>query len=109
MSSAQVPVNRLLVGVLALACLVAGVGVAVGDTWENVWCGSFIRTGVLLGAFWLALPSRGREAAWANVSPWTLAGALGVALLFVRRPKIFFVIIAVVVIAAVVIRPRKRS
>jgi hypothetical protein len=109
MATQSVPVNRTLVGVLAVVCVVAGVAVGAYDSLENVWCGSFIRVGVLLGAFWLALPSRGREAAWANVSPWTLAIALGLGLAFVRRPKIFFGIILLVVIAAVIIKPRKRS
>lgn len=109
MAATRVPVNRTLVGVLALGCVAAGVAVGAFDSLENVWCASFIRTGVLLGAFWLALPSRGREAAWANVSPWSLAIALGLALMFVRRPKIFFVIVGVVILAAVVIKPKRRD
>jgi hypothetical protein len=108
MSEQKVPVNRTLVGILAIVCLLAGVIVGTVDSLENVWCGSFVRVGLLLGAFWIALPARGRGAAWANVSPWWLAGVLGAALLFVRRPKIFFAIIAVVVLAAVVIKPRTR-
>lgn len=108
MADQQIPVNRTLVGLLALVCLAAGGGVWWWDTWDNVWCGSFVRTGVLLGAFWLALPAKGREAAWANISPWTLVAALGAALIFVRRPHIFFAVIAVVVVAAVIIKPRQR-
>ncbi len=108
MSQQQVPVNRTLVGVLAIVCVVAGAVVGYVDSIENVWCGSFIRVGVLLGTLWVALPSRTREAAWANVSPWTLVAALGAALVFVRRPKIFFAIILLVIVATVIIKPRKR-
>ncbi|MFV0445663.1 MAG: hypothetical protein ACK5Q5_18940 [Planctomycetaceae bacterium] len=108
MPAQPVPVNRTLVGLLAVACLLIGAAIGWFDSMQNVWCGSFVRTGLLLGAFWLALPSRGREAAWANVSPWTLALSLLAALLFVRRPRVFFVIIAIVVVAAVVIRPKRR-
>lgn len=109
MTDTQVPVNRSLVGLLAIICVVAGAAVGYFDSLENVWCGSFVRTGLLLGAFWLALPSGRREAAWANVSPWTLVAALGAALIFVRRPKIFFVILAVLIVAAVVIKPRRKG
>ena len=63
MAQTQLPVNRTLVGVLAMVCLAAGAVIGYVESLENVWCGSFIRTGLLLGAFWIALPSRGREAA----------------------------------------------
>lgn len=109
MAPQQVPVNRALVGLLGIACVVIGVVIGWTDSWQNVWCGSFVRTGVLLGAFWVALPSGNREAAWANVSPWTLVLSLLAALFFVRRPRVFFVIIALVIVAAVVIRPKRRD
>jgi hypothetical protein len=108
MAETQVPVNRTLVGVLSLVCVIAGGVIGWVDSIENVWCGSFVRVGLLLGAFWVALPGRNREAAWANVSPWTLVIALGTAVVFVRRPRIFFAILVLVVIAAFVIRPRPR-
>ncbi|MFG0333422.1 MAG: hypothetical protein ACF8TS_08685, partial [Maioricimonas sp. JB049] len=69
MSSQQVAVNRTLVGIIAVVCLLAGAVIFVMDSYHNVWCGAFVRTGLLMGAFWLALPAGDREAAWANVSP----------------------------------------
>ena len=99
----------MLVGVLAVVFTIVGVLIGWLDSMDNVWCGSFVRTGVLLGVFWLALPSRHRAAAWANVSPWTLVAVLAVVLLFVRRPQIFFGIAALLAIAMLIIRPRPRS
>ena len=107
MAETQVPVNRTLVGLLALGCVLAGGGIGYVDSLENVWCGSFVRTGVFLGALWLALPSRGRAAAWANLSPWVVAAALGAVVLFARRPRVALVLTVLIVIAAVVIRPRQ--
>lgn len=107
--AAQVPVNRTLVGILAI--VLTSVGVLIGwlDSIDNVWCGSFVRTGVLLGVFWLALPSRRRAAAWANVSPWTFIAVLAMMVVLVRRPQIFFGIAALLAIATLIIRPRPRT
>jgi hypothetical protein len=109
MSSAKVPVNRMLVGVLAVGCVVAGFGIALLDTWENAVFAGLLRTGVLLGAVWLALPTKSRQAAWANISPWTLLGFLIVAVIAIRRPQIFFPMVAVFVVATLLIRPRRRA
>jgi hypothetical protein len=67
--------------------------VGLFSTGENLWCGSFIRVGVLMGAFWLTLPGRGRTAAWERVNPaWILAVAVGL-LIVVRRPQVLFPIV----------------
>jgi hypothetical protein len=104
----KIPVNRGLVGILTLGCLAGAVVAAIVNSWDSPLAAALLRTGVLLGAFWLALPSKGRQAAWANVSPWTLAICLVLGVLFVRRPRIFFPIIAVVALAALFLRPRRR-
>ena len=62
--------NRLLIGCLAVTFLVAGLAIGLFDSWGNLWCGSLIRASLLLGAFWLGMPTKGRAAAWANFSPW---------------------------------------
>ena len=97
-----VPVNRTLVGLISLVCLLTSAGLYLvhggNEDWE-MWRGGFMRVGLLMGAFWQALPARGRDAAWAEVSPLTLIGALVCLFIVVRRPKVFvplFVIVGIV-------------
>lgn len=106
MTDHQVPVNRTLVGLIALACLGAALTIGIVDTWENLWCAAFVRVGLLMGAFWLALPSRHREAAWANVSPYTILAAL-VAVVIVARWRSAVPIVIVIAVLALVLRPRQ--
>ena len=77
LNASRPQLNRLVVGLIAAGCLLAGAIVALVDSIENVWCAGFIRVGLVMGAFYLALPGQGRDAAWSNVSPyWFLALAL---------------------------------
>jgi hypothetical protein len=107
MTDQRVPVNRSLVGLIALACLGAAATIGILDTWQNMWCAAFVRVGLLMGAFWLALPSRHREAAWANVSPYTILAAL-VAVFVVARWRSALPIVVVIAVLALVLRPRQR-
>lgn len=107
MTDQRVPVNRPLVGVIALSCLVAAISIGVVDTWENMWCAAFVRVGLLMSAFWLALPSRHREAAWANISPYTFVGVL-VAIFVVARWKSALPIVIAVLAISLMLRPRRR-
>jgi lipid-A-disaccharide synthase-like uncharacterized protein len=108
MPQSKVPVNRWLVGVLAVTCLTTAVVIGALHSWEGAACAAFLRVGVLLAAFWMALPSRHREAAWANISPWTLVGCVALALVFVRWPPLFFSFVAMIVIASIFMKPRRR-
>ena len=96
-----------LVGLIALSCLVAAATIGVVDTWENLWCAAFVQVGLLMGAFWLALPSRHREAAWANVSPYTIVAAL-IAVFVVARWRSALPVVIGVGLLALVLRPRQR-
>lgn len=112
MPDAAPPVNRVFVGILSLACLVIGALLAVlgpaDDNQVQMWSGSFVRVGVLMGAFWLALPRRGRAAAWANLSPWWLVGVTIGLLFVVRQPRILIpMILAIVILLAFL--PKSRS
>lgn len=80
-------INRLLVGVIALCCLIAGITIGVLDSLQNIWCGGFIRVGLLMGALWIAAPTKGRPAAWENVSPIWIVGA-AVVIFVARRPQV---------------------
>lgn len=104
-----------MVGFLALVCLTAGAVILIaarsGESGDRApfWPGAFIRVGLLLGAFWLALPARGREAAWARVSPASIAGfALAIVGIAVR-PRIAVPILIVLAIAAFLLRPRQKE
>lgn len=108
MTATRVPVNRTLVGVLALACLGSAAVIAMVDTWENGASAACLRVGLVLGAFWLALPTKSREAAWANLSPWTLVGCVGLALILYRWPLVFMGLIAMIVSASVLMKPKRR-
>lgn len=108
MSDQRVPVNRHLVGMIALGCLGAALAIGIVDTWENMWCAAFVRVGVLMGAFWLALPSKHREAAWANLSPYTVVAAL-VAVFVVARWKSALPIVIVIAVISLMLRPRGRG
>jgi len=83
-------INRLLVGVLAVALLVAGAAIGIVHSIDDYWCGSFVRAGLLLGAFWVGMPTRGRAAAWANVNPWMTVAVLAGVILLIRRPQVLF-------------------
>lgn len=96
-------VNRLLVGIITLICLVAGAYISLNHPEESFWGGSFVRVGLLMGAFWYAAPTKGRAAAWANVSPWWIVGIAALLLFIVRRPQILIPFgIAVVVLGVIV-------
>jgi cytochrome bd-type quinol oxidase subunit 2 len=109
MSSEKIAINRTLVGVIAVICL-AMYGV-MGQTRPDLpmWQAAFGRIGLVMSAFWLALPSKGREAAWANVSRSTLIGlVLGVVGVAVR-PKIAVPVLAVMGVLGYLLRPRGKK
>ena len=106
MPEKSVTVNRTLVGVIAVVCLCAGVVIMLVDSYQNMWCAAFVRVGLVMGALWIALPSRGREAAWANVSPYTLLAVLFGALVFVRRPLFFLPLLVAFTMIGLFVRPR---
>lgn len=75
------------------------------DSMDNLWCGSFVRSGLLLGAFWIGMPTKGRAAAWADVSPLHLIATCGVIVLMmrvVRRPYLLIPLAAVLFVLTVV-------
>lgn len=107
MSAGRAPVNRSLVGALAAAC--CGVGAVLWFGWpdQDAFAAGCLRAGLLLGAVWLALPTKTRPAAWANVSPLFLA-AVVLGLLLVRQMRVFIPLLIVIIAATLVLRPRTR-
>lgn len=114
LATQSVPVNRALVGILAIACCgIAGV-MALGGVGgaSALWQGAFFRVGVVLAAFWLALPSRAREAAWARVPIWQVLGVLLVIVVVARTRVPLKVLIPAVLlfgVALMLLRPRRKS
>ncbi len=111
----QIPINRPLVGVIALVCLAAAIGLRIGysgDTNKELWVTGFGRAGLVMAALWIALPSGQRKAAWANVSPMTLLG-LGLAIFAIAaRPAIILrmlPIFGVLGAIAYYLRPRPKA
>lgn len=96
-------INRNLVAVITLVCLCAGAYIGLTQPDDQFWAGSFVRVGLLMGAFWYAAPTKGRAAAWANVSPWWIVGVAGLLLLIVRRPRVLIPFgIAIMVLGIVI-------
>ena len=109
MNEQSVAINRSLVGVLAIGCFAASL--LTWLTWPSdpMWYSGFLRVGVLLVAFWLALPSRGREAAWARVSPWTFVGLILAVIGVGLRPKVVIPLLVVLAIIGFVLKPRPKK
>jgi len=108
MTDKRLPINRPLVAIIALACLAAALVLWIAWPEQGLWYGSFLRVGVVMAVFWLALPARGREAAWARISPWALGGIIVAIMLLPRFKHIVIPLVVVIALAAIFLRPRKR-
>lgn len=120
MSSANHVISRPIVGLSALVCLSLWLGMffippvddgaaASERQSRELWQGSFLRVGLVMGAFWLALPSRRREAAWAGISPGTFLALIFAAFLAARfRQAVIPIIVGVAMIGRFV-RPRQKD
>ncbi len=111
MNDGKVTLNRPLVGIIALGCLGAfgylmSASFNTPDDNLQMWAGAFGRVGLLMGALWLALPSKNHEAAWANVAPSTLIGLiLGIAWI-AWKPKVAIPFLLILGVLAFFLRPR---
>ena len=107
MTTGQIPVNRTLAGILAILLTVAGLVVWLVMGRAEIG-GAMLRVGLVLGAFWYALPSKTRDAAWANVSLFSLLVCLVIVVVFVQRLRYFLPLVLVAAVAAYFLRPRKK-
>jgi hypothetical protein len=109
MTQQTIALSRNLVGVLAIVCFGSAAACVVFklDTDNQIWLAGFIRCGLLLSAFWYAMASKSRAAAWANVSPWTFAGLLLAVFVIPRRPRVFVPLFIVIAIVGYFLRPKK--
>jgi hypothetical protein len=103
-----------MVGVIALVCVGTSVVLQVrgfDDKQALMATGAFMRVGLVMAALWLALPTKNRPAAWANMSPWVLWGMLGLIVTIAARPRIALYAIPWLIVLAVigrVLRPRSK-
>jgi hypothetical protein len=108
-SSARPPlINRSLVAILAIACIVGGVSAVLFDSYENPWGGALIRVGTVLAVLWFALPTSTRPAAWSGISPWVTVTFVVIAIFAARRPWLFFPLAGIVMLIVLLARPRGR-
>jgi hypothetical protein len=70
MPASKIEINRPLTGILAVVLLGAGLFLMIAKHQNGQFTAALVRTGLLLGALWLALPTKTRPAAWEDVS-WT--------------------------------------
>ena len=100
--------RRIYVGLLAIASLIGAV-VLLFYPGNDGMQGAFVRVGLLLGAFWLALPTKTRPSAWKGMmSNWTVPGLIITALV-IPRLKFMFPVLAIIVGIAYFARPRPRK
>ena len=113
MTENRVQINRTLVGILALICLITAAVIFFvrghEESWQ-MWQAAFTRVGLVMSAIWIALPTRDRPAAWANVSGSTFIGILLVVLAAaLPRFRILLPILIVAGIVTVLFRPREKK
>jgi len=100
-------VNKVLVGVIALACLAIAAGLYLSDSEQAGLLAAFWRIGLVMSALWLALPKQGEAFAWERAVP-VAVGVIAVLGFAKRAPLIIIPIAIVVALAAVFIRPRPK-
>ncbi|MCP4171376.1 MAG: hypothetical protein GY758_11455 [Fuerstiella sp.] len=100
--------RRVYVGLLAVASLIGAVVLLFYPGNDGVQ-GALVRVGLVMGAFWLALPTKTRPAAWKGMmSGWTAPGLIITALV-IPRLKFMFPVLAIIVGIAYFARPRTRK
>ena len=102
------PVSRLGTGLIAIGCVIAGCYIWADqpdDKRSMLWAAGFMRAGALLAAIWLALPTKNRPAAWAQMSKAKLAGFVVAIVAMVAQPKVFVPLFAILVVVSFFLRP----
>ena len=98
--------KRIYVGILSIGCVVAS-AILLFYPGNDGLQAALLRVGLLLGAFWLAMPTKTRPAAWKSFSSnWTLVGLIITAIV-IPRAKMMFPVIAIIAGIAYFARPRK--
>lgn len=99
--------KRKTVGVIAVVCLGIAVVAGLNGELQSAWYSACLRVGLVMGALWLALPTRKRPAAWAHLSKWWLMGIAVTAIVLPRIRGIWPVLLVGFMIGWL-LRPRRR-
>jgi len=111
MSDEKIKVSRPLVGVIAVGCLCIAAGIGLTHSADEgwvLWQSGFTRIGLVMAAFWFALPSHGRKAAWADISPRTGIAVIMAVIALAVRPKAAIPVLIVLAIVGLLLRPRPK-
>jgi hypothetical protein len=102
--------NRMLVAVITLACFGIAAAMWYGgySKEQQLSFSGLIRVGIFMGAFWLALPSKSRFAAWKGLSPWVVV-CIAVGIFFLPRLKYSIPLFLGMLVLLVFIKPRKKK
>lgn len=104
-TSHELTQKRFFVGLISIACIAFGVALYFYPGNEGLQ-GALLRVGMLLAAFWLAMPTKTRPAAWkALQSNWALPGAI-IAAILMPKFKGMFPVFAVLAGIAYFARPK---
>ena len=100
--------KRVYVGLLSIGCLVGAVVTMILRPDDTGLLGALVRVGLLLGAFWLAMPTATRPAAWKRLpsSNWAIFGMI-ISAVLIPRLKYMFPVMAIFAAVAWFARPRK--
>jgi hypothetical protein len=114
MKQQSVTVNRSMVGLIGLVLLVAAGVLALNGTdgMQGLWAGACLKVGLVMGAFWLAMPSFTSNPDLGRTSLAALLGAIAVALILARTRIPLNVVLPVLgafLFFAKILRPRPPS
>ncbi len=98
-----------MVGLITITCFGAAAGMwALGYAKEQQLAfAGFIRVGIFMAAFWLALPSKSRFAAWKGLSPWVIV-CIAIAVFAIPRLKFSIPIVIGMLVLGAFIKPKKK-
>ncbi len=99
--------KRKTVGFIAIVCLGVAVVAGLYGQLQSPWYSACLRVGLVMGALWLALPTKIRPAAWAHLSKWWL---IGIALTAIALPRLrgIWPVLLIGIIIGWLLRPRRR-
>ncbi len=107
-SEAELIQKRRWVGVLSLLSAFGGLVAWQLEGSTSAIAGPCVRIGVVLGALWLALPTKTRPAAWARIRPWHI-GILIVFLILLPRLKPLLPAILIGIVIGWLLRRRRKT
>ena len=110
-------VSRPLVGVIALVCLLAAAALWTMQARQTqdgaglqMWIAAFVRVGMLMSAFWLALPSLQGARFRPRISTEMVIGFVVAALALARvQLRVLIPLFVLLAIAALLLRPRPKN